>query len=1457
MDTQLICPYDTINKIKKIKFSILSDDETKKMSVIKDENGIETSDLHDSTEPQRGGLNDARLGTVTNDILCGKCKMNMNNCVGHFGHIKLGVHLFNYNYFVYITKILDCICVNCAQLRINDKNILNKIMKNKPMKRMKIIKGLGKNLKNCWNCNSLYPKIKAQIDKKTNNILIEMEYKTEEKNVNPLYTGEDIWQIFKNISDENCIRIGINPELSRPESMLVENLPVPPIQVRPVSKSDTQGGIYGVDGLTMKLADIIRINNMISKDKIDVNGLNLIEKHILLAQANYTEYLKASGDSDNSKIMGKPLSQRLIGKQGRIRLTLLGKRVDFTGRTVITAGADLNVDEVGIPITIAKKLTYPVIINKYNLDEMKQFVMRTEYPIAVTLWKYSTLKYGKTILPKHLEYGRENVELNIGDIIERNLMDGDYILFNRQPTLHPQSMMTHKIKIINDPLLMTARLPVAVTTPYNADFDGDEMNIHIPQSIETTIELVELAGVSKQLISAASSKTIYGVVQDGLIGSYLISDKTEKLKMKEYMNLITMTNMKDKNKIDKIKKEKEYNGLDIINFILPNDYAKITYQLTKKHLGAQKDNSIIQILWDKYNSETTMDFLNNITKIANLFNKTYGFYIGINDVLLKKEDRENIYKTFETVILDNNYLITKYENNTDLITPEIYENQIYDKLRIVRENIGDIVVSNISKQNAFNVMLKCGSKGEAINIGQLSGGLGLQALDGKLQPNTYNGRTSPYVYRHDDRSVSRGLCTQSFLGGLTYPDFIAHATSARTGLIESVVKTSVTGYTQRKLIKSLEDISVKYDMTVRTAHDNIVQFIYGSSGASTTKQYRYNLEILEMKNEDIRNKYVFTENEMGKYRINKNKNQEFYNYLLKTRDMIRYNLSKVSLIQMILEKDFLLPVNMELIEQELKMNTNISEELNDEYIYENIEKILENENTKLICGNNKMKIEDTNINKILFGYIVKTVLAPKRIITEYKLNKEIFDKYINIIINKFNKNLIEPCAMIGCLAAQSIGEPLTQLTLKAFHKIGQPSVSNTLQGVPRMNELLTISKLPKESQMNVVLKEEYKTNKDIADKMASYMRHTTLGELRTKVDIYYDPKNTILDINKINTSFCDKSQNFNNVPWLYKIEINKDKLLERYITLLDIKSKLCNWWLNKNLIIKKEEKKILNKITQLVVLSSEENDDKLYIYIRINGKDIIKQNTKEIDEFNMNTITSFITGLLDNVKIKGIPKINNINFVSDESMIKYNSENGGIEKDKQYIIYTNGVNIEDIRYLNYIDLDKTISNNVYDMYLKYGIEIARSILMDEMITAIKTAGGYINYHHIALIVDMMTMTGDIVSIDRNGINKSDNGPLTRASYEKVIEQFINASVYNEEDKMKGVSSQIMTGQMIRGGTGGFDILINPYELLNYKLKDETKTDIINENQLITDIINNKKQNVSFFIPEQDENFDII
>jgi DNA-directed RNA polymerase subunit A" len=432
---------------------------------------------------------------------------------------------------------------------------------------------------------------------------------------------------------------------------------------------------------------------------------------------------------------------------------------------------------------------------------------------------------------------------------------------------------------------------------------------------------------------------------------------------------------------------------------------------------------------------------------------------------------------------------------------------------------------------------------------------------------------------------------------------------------------------------------------------------------------------------------------------------------------------------------------------------------------------------------------------------------------------------------------------------------LVHNTLKAFHQAGIAAISNTLQGVPRVKELLSLSKKIKTPQMIVYLNDEFYKNKEMAHKIASYIRFTTLGQLKKKVEVFYDPtpyakdgfmeKDNVYNIYYTHNPTKTSCQvDINNLPWLMRIELDRERMLEKEVTLLEIKSKFCNQWEKrysdiKN--IKKEEKYILDKIIQTALLSNTDNDEKPVIHLRF-----------DMIEFDFNTLNEFIDIMIERFKLKGISGINEKTAAIEERVMKFDDKTGGINKEEQYVIYTQGVNLMDIRYLIGIDAYKTICNDVVQMYETFGIEAARATIVREIALAYKRHGADVNYNHLSVIVDLMTSYGMLMSVDRHGMNKSDNEPLARVSFEKMVEQLITSAVFNEVDNMKSVSSRIMAGLVVKGGTGMCNVILDT-ELLE---KSEFTDDLgiydgtykeINSSSVIQDTIK-KEEGGHIFMP---------
>lgn len=480
-----IIPRKTINGIE---FTLLGNTEIRNMSSLgKDTPGVNAADLYEGNEPKRGGLIDPRMGTTDENIPCATCGLNSYNCVGHFGHIKLEDTLYHVGFLPFVKKILGCVCIKCSKLLVyKNEAELNEILRNKTGKnRLSAVRELVKEVQFCQRpnvgCGAPVPKIK--MDTKKTNVQINMvaEFRTSgiddatglpKKAEQIILTPQECYNILKNISDDDCRILGIEPIKNRPEDMLHQIFPVPPVAVRPSVQTDGSSA-NREDDLTRIMADIVKRNEFIGAKKAGLasqmshtnnENTQLLQYHVATYFDNESPMLPKSEQKGKQL---KSLSERLKGKEGRFRSNLMGKRVDFSARSVITPDTNISINQVGVPLSIVMNLTYPEIVTSQNMEQMKQLIRNGKdiYPGA----NFVITQNGFRI---DLRFKKEKVSLRVGDIVERHLVNGDIVMMNRQPTLHKQSMMGHYVQVLVDDRYESIRINVGVTQAYNGDFDG-------------------------------------------------------------------------------------------------------------------------------------------------------------------------------------------------------------------------------------------------------------------------------------------------------------------------------------------------------------------------------------------------------------------------------------------------------------------------------------------------------------------------------------------------------------------------------------------------------------------------------------------------------------------------------------------------------------------------------------------------------------------------------------------------------------------------------------------------------------------------------------------------------------------------------------------------------------------------------------------------------------------------
>ena len=1471
----------------------MSPEEIQRSSVAE----ITSRDTYINGKPVVSGLFDPRMGVLDPGFICPTDGLDCINTPGYFGHINLSRPVFYIQYLSTVMKVLRCVCVKCGKLLI-DKNENKYLLNYRPDVRWNKIFTLASKVKRCGECNSngcgwKQPnKIKkenlANIIAEWDNISNE---ESESNKITMQMTAEIVLKIFKRISYDDITFMGFSNNWSRPEWMICQVLAIPPPCVRPSIKHDSQQ--RSEDDITHIIVNIIKANNTL-KEKIEQNAnSNIIDDWVTVLQYYVATLVdnKIPGVASVAQRSGRPLKslkERLNGKNGRVRGNLMGKRVDFSARSVITPDPQLSIRELGVPLKIAKNLTKPVIVNSNNINYLSTLMKNgpDEYPGAKILEKNN----GQSISLRYVD--RNSIKLNIGDILHRHMVDGDYILFNRQPTLHRMSMMGHVVKIM--PTGDTFRMNVADTKPYNADFDGDEMNLHLPQTNEAEVELMELACIPKQIISPANNKSIIGIFQDSLLGCYLFTQKKTIFPNNVAFNLIS--GIKNIN-IDKLPKNNITN-FDILSIILPpitmkyktkkfkdnEDYKTsnnvieiyngkyIRGQLEKGVLG-DSTKGLIQRIYNLYGALASSDFIDNLQMIITNYMKYSGFSVGISDLITNTKINEEIFnvindkKNAVNNLIDETHLgiFINKSANTNLLE---FETQVNNILNKATNEAGKVSKQNLNIDNRFNKLVNAGSKGSDLNIAQMIACLGQQNVDGKRIPYGYTNRTLPHFNKYDDSPEARGFIENSFISGLSPTELFFHAMGGRIGLIDTAVKTSQTGYISRRLIKSLEDLMVNYDMTIRNNKFKIIEFNYGDDNFDTLKVESQTLPFIDMTTEEIYNYYTIpkdndlisnliklTKKKVKDDNLNyNNRIKKYIDFIIEERDNIIVNIFKN-----VYNKQVNVPIAFSYLINDIigmfGLNMNSLIDITPLDALELIDKTYEKLNSfKYIYPN--------NLFKVLYYYY----LSPKDLIINKRFNKKALEYLLNKILLTYKQSIVNPGEMVGVIAAQSIGEPTTQLTLNTFHFAGVSSKSNVTRGVPRIEEILSLSENPKNPSCTIYLPDNINEDYDKCRELINNLENTLFKDVVKCIFIYFDPDdlNTIV---KEDQNILDQYKEFNEIfddciegdikeksKWLFRIELDNYKLIEKNITIEDINFTLKSVYGD-----------------EISCFYSDYNSDNIIFRIRLNKLFLNKkknQNSLDIND-EMNLLKNFQDDLVNNIVLRGIKNISNINLRKINNY--FVKKDGEYIKKDIWVLDTVGSNLLTLLSLDFIDVYNTTTNNIQEIYNVLGIEAARQSIYNEITEVIEFDSTYINYHHINLLCNRMTCSNKMISVFRHGINNDDIGPIAKASFEETPEQFFKAARHGELDNMKGVSANVMCGQDGYFGTNSFDILldlektiINNNETKNIETKDKNETiekyfgdllDVDNPCSINNLSINNTVNNINKVDKGNDDDYD--
>lgn len=1390
---KMVNPYEYVRAhIAEINFQVLSADQIESLGVAE----IVRKEIYDpiTRVPMNGGPLDQRLGLSRKDGKCRTCLEPLASCSGHFGWYRLALPVFHAGFFRHVYVICQMICKNCSRVMLDPTKKMKYIQSLRSSSEMglkRIFSKISAECKKttvCFYCKSTNGKIRKASGMKIFLDASEKGAPALKEDLNALRC----LNLFKNIPMDEYALLGINQS---PVNFLIERIVIPPATIRPSVPVGQDGS--NEDDLTVKISEIIHCNQILVSSVQKGCPYSVILEDWDFLQNQCAQLIQP--DSSGKQIKG--LLQRLKGKHGRFRGNLSGKRVDFSSRTVISPDPNLLVDQVGVPRHIAKVLTIPERVTEFNVKKLQRLVVNGEtYPGANYIiytnasqprngsspgvlqdvksasgcrgttenvesseadsylvdaykskkvadrtnraYRQNTDASSGTTgqeMKVFLKYGnRRNAaqSLAIGDVVERHLQDGDIVLFNRQPSLHRLSIMAHRVKVHAD---KTFKLNECVCTPYNADFDGDEMNMHVLQTYESRAEASELMGIKANLLNPRNGEPLIAAIQDFITGAYLLTSRNTFFTAAKMGQYTSGLHIRISIRPAIVRPYRLYTGKQLVQAMLDeacclepgkgsterrgctrtrearvdvtlvsrnrtyvNDWdVKDGYfvivrnnylfgRIDKSIIGTEnKETSLLYVLSRKSNTGV-LKFLALISKLR--FLTDLGFSLGLDDVTPNSRLNNEKVWLFEREYAKINTKIEDYRTKKLELEPgcnleETLESHIKSILNSLRESCGNLCIGKLNINNIPIVMHNCGSKGSKINISQMVACVGQQIISGKRVPNGFSRRTLPHFELESKAPCDKGFVASSFRSGLTSPEFFFHAVSGREGLVDTAVKTAETGYMQRRLMKALEDLSVMYDGTVRSPDGSLVQYVYGEDCMDPC---------LVEGNEKVRMDVLYEEVAA-----------EINHHLTGGR---YWNENAVY-------KDT----------RELKLKQDKTDE--------QIEQFLEE----------RLKIRGSPLLK-----------------TYVHRNKEQFIAlFKHVYKQRLESTRVEPGTAVGALACQSIGEPGTQMTLKTFHFAGVASMNITL-GVPRLKEIINAVKNISTPIVKTCLYcsdslEDARKVKGRIDRVYLKDVVSSVTEIYTKNDIFLEIK---VCLQAISSMRLEMDLNY------IKAVIDSEVSTKAHVNVARA------------------------KITESKAHSGKEDSGttfradtgKFHFESYVKGCKIVLRTNREDNKY---------------FDMKGLKRALDLIIVSRIKTVK----RVVIAKDGEYKLFVEGTGLRQILGTEGVDYKRTTTNNIIEIEGTLGIEATRESIIREMQYTVSSHGIKIDVRHLMLLADTMTCRGELLGITRFGISKMKGSTLMLASFEQTGDHLFDAAIRNKGGAIKGVSESIIMGRPISMGTG--------------------------------------------------------
>lgn len=1396
------------DEVKRIKFFMLGNDDNIKDSSVE----VTEKDLFSHLLPIPGGIYDPHMGTTEHNWKCQTCFNTKQYCPGHSGHIMLNYPVQSHMFKDEIITWLKAICFKCGNLLTNNaiKLLMNIKNDKKLSSYVKSIRSTNKNI-TCMKCEEIQPYF---VRDKNRIVTIWAEIydgnRTESKKQ---IFNHEIADTFDRVSEETVIILGKTLP-SHPRKLILNILRVPPNTIRPDIKR-ISGGRTNNDDLTTFIKTCVEINNNIPVVLPSVID-NVLESSLSTLDMMVHEMIRGSPASSsknkvitNNNKQPSSLQLRIQGKPGRIRMNLMGKRIGYSGRAFITCDANMKIDDLGIPLSMAKNIQIPETVNSRNRDLLLIYFnnKRNIYPGCTKVIKK---KNGIEYYVSGLHPG---FVLEEGDIIMRDLVDGDVVIFNRQPTMLPEGMTCHRIIVMKEG--NTLRMNISACVLYNADFDGDAMNVLFPTSIQAINEIKNIANVGSTFISKATGEPLLGCLQDSLLSTVLLTHTKTVLDKKTAMSIFKYVPLD----FDK----ESYTGRELISMLLPSinyegigmyynesyapyiryrsDEVKVIIRngiiiqgiLDGKALGEKRHNTLFHLINNEYGPKRALDVMYKIQQIGISYLEIKGFTVNIDHANVNEESQSKIVEKTNTLLLESKRITDKLIRGE--IIPRIgstvssfYEQLQIESLRLADDFVEPVINGIDTATNSLYIMVHMCKKGNSKNFQAMTSAIGSTLVDGKRVPKTFGyERTLPYYTRYNLEPESNGFVRDSYISGVQPDVFLLTTYEARTSIINRVLSTSVSGMYGREGVNNLESVIIN-NIRQCVKHRNIIQFMYGNNGVDVRRIENVKILTATISDAVLEQKYHSKTSMFDKAFHNKNVQKlldDEFEEIKKGRARYREIIGNAShmFLGVSISGDIHLPVNIKRIIDDMLYKYKDTKATNIDPV--KTITLINNfcEAIHYVYYNNIQERKKSHIPDVVRSSMEFAIIYIRSYLnTSYIVANSIGITILELIMKKIRyvilKSLIDYGTSIGVLAAQAMTEPLTQYTISSHHRvgIGGGDALPEVDKVVRYNELMTAKATSQLAlaTMTLYLKEEYEEDLVIATDISIQIEKIQLRSFLSRVNIFFeDYKKPIHPDFKYEIKMITDYEKHNPniripsdlIKWVIRLEFSKIKMI---IKDMDLESILF---------------KLSAKYNYLFLVNTNENDEEVIIRCYIRGSSFRKGHV-----ITQKDIENLKDGIINTV-IRGTSGVNNTNVSKLQKF--YIKEDGAVNNKSIYVIKTQGTNILSTFENENIDEYKSYSNSITEIEEIYGIEAARYLLRTELEKVVTGR----NQAHYSIIADEMCYTGTYTGMSKAGLERREpDNILLRAAYSHASAALRSGSVDTKSSDIYGVSTPLTLGQ---------------------------------------------------------------